>query len=118
MQKQMHRMSKEAYGPRTQSPAYYVGESLGNKQILKPDVQRHGNGAAAGIRDKGARRIIRRAFGERLRNIAGGLKLVRDMRMQAREVAHATGRSRNAVRHLAKRLLAKELALHQTVTWL
>lgn len=98
-----------AAGPRKKAPAFYVGETVGRYPTMPVDVERHPNGACPSPRNKIMRRIIRKALLDSHRGISKGLKLVRDMRMQAREVARKAGRSNR----WAERLLQKELAIHQ-----
>jgi hypothetical protein len=97
----------EVYGPRRRAPHYYAGESRGRHVMNYPDVERYPNGALAGRRDKLARRVIRAAFGRHFSSVEKGIKFARALKAQAYEVA-PNG-------HAARRLLAAELAIHQTV---
>jgi hypothetical protein len=96
-------------GPRRKAPAYYVGETVGRWRAMHPDVERLPNGAVPSKRNKAARRLIRKALLNSHRPIERGIRLVRDMRAQALEVARAEKKSTR----WGLRLLAKELAIHQ-----
>lgn len=107
----------EVYGPRRKAPTFYAGEFYGHRMMLYPDVERYANGAVAGMRNKAARRMIRKAFGQHFSRVEKGLKLVRAMKAQAVEVINDEhyDKSRTAQARMARRLLAQELAIHQAV---
>lgn len=90
---------------------YYAGEHRGRRLMNYPDVERYGNGAIAGIRDKPARRLIRAAFGRHFSKVERGLRLPRAMLAQAREVARDEKKSRR----WARNLFEKELTIHTPV---
>lgn len=105
------------HGPKRRAPRYYAGESVGKHPMLYPDTERNPNGSVPGIRDKGARRIIRKAFAAIFSPVERGLRRTRALQAQAREViSNEHGKkSSSAQRHRARRLLAAELAIHQPV---
>ncbi len=99
----------EVHGPRRKAPTYYAGETYGRRRMLYPDVERYANGTVRGIRDKAARRLIRKMFGLHFSRVEKGLRLARAMQAQAREVADDADRSNR----WGRRLYDKELAIHQ-----
>lgn len=99
------------HGPLRRAPAYYIGEHVGKYVVVRPDVERHQNGALPGTRDKHARRLIRAAFLRSKSSIERGLRNVRAMKAQAFEIAKDEKKSHQ----WARRLFAKELAIHQAV---
>ncbi len=101
----------EIQGPRRRAPMYYAGETLGQRKINYPDVERHANGAMPGIRDKAARRLIRGALKRRFSKVEKALELPRAMQAQAREIANDEGKSTR----WARRLFEQELEIHQPV---
>jgi hypothetical protein len=98
-------------GPLRRAPAYYAGEKYKGQRIQNPDVERHGSGAVTGVRDKAARRLIRKALKRRFAKTERAPQLARDMQAQAVDAAKAEGKSNR----WARRLYEKELAIHQTV---
>lgn len=105
----------EAQGPRRRAPRYYAGEKYKGRRMQHYDVQRYNNGALPGIRNKAARRIIRKAFDSKLHNVDRGLKLARAMRMQAREITFKQEQWKGKGPRAAERLLKAELAIHVPV---
>lgn len=99
------------YGPRRRAPMYYAGETYGRRPIQYPDVERDARGRVSGIRDKAARRIIRAALKRKFSKVERGLALSRAMLAQAREIA----RGEKKGSRWARKLFAKELAIHQSV---
>jgi hypothetical protein len=93
------------------APKFYAGETYGQREIQHNDVERYPNGAIPGIRDKFARRLIRGALKRRFSSVEQSVNLARAMRAQAYDVADDENKSGR----WARRLLAKELALHTTV---
>jgi hypothetical protein len=121
-----------AYGPRRRAPRYYAGETYKGLRMQYPDVERNPNGSLPGIRDKAARRLIRKAFDAKHNSrVEQALKLPRAMKAQAREVAseervekiadHHNGNrstkftSTSGETRWARRLFASELAIHRPV---
>lgn len=123
-------------GPRRRAPAYYAGEHVGKYRMQYPDVVRHRNGTLPGLRNKLARRLIRKVFKARAvksvrsPRVNEGLVRVREMRRQARDLAsdrttkiedHHNGNrsarfaSTSGDTRWAQRLFEKELAIHQPV---
>ena len=98
-------------GPRRKAPAFYAGETYGRNRVQYPDVERWPNGALPSKRDKLARRIIRGALKKRFSSLTPALRLAQGLRAQAYEAARDDKRSGR----WARRLLAKELEIHQTV---
>ncbi len=98
-------------GPMRQPPAYYIGEKYKGRRIQNRDVERYSNGAIPGKRDKGARRLIRKALKRRHAKTEQAPQLARDMQAQAREVAKEEGKSTR----WARRLYEKELEIHKPV---
>lgn len=117
-------------GPRRRAPMYYVGETYGRKKartiegattfadgrrvtsprsMQYPDVERNPNGSVPGIRNKFMRRLIRKAFKVHHSKIEKALKLPRAMLEQARLIAKENGHGSK----WARRLFARELAIHQ-----
>ena len=88
---------------------YYAGEIYGRRRMHYPDVERHANGTIPGVRNKHMRRLIRKAFKRHHSKVEKGLKLPRTMLEQARLIAKENGKSAR----WARRLFAKELAIHQ-----
>lgn len=100
-----------SHGPLRKAPAYYIGEHVGAYRVVHRDVERYPNGAMPGVRDKGARRLIRKAFLRNASSVEKALRRVRAMKVQAFEIA----RDQKKSRQWARRLFAAELALHQPV---
>lgn len=98
-------------GPRRRAPRYYAGEIYGRHHVNHLDVERNADGSVPGIRDKSARRIIRKAFGRSFSRVEKRINFAREMKAQALEVARDEKKSTR----WGLRLLAKELAIHQTV---
>ena len=96
-----------------------------------PDVERNKNGSLPGVRDKASRRLIRGAFKRKVSSTERAFGLPRAMQAQAREIAsdthtpkiddHHNGNrstrftSTSAETRFARRLFAKELAIHTPV---
>lgn len=93
------------------APQYYSGTHVGKHVTQYQDVARYGNGVIPGVRDKAARRIIRKALKKRFSSIERALDLPRAMQAQAREIARDVGKSTK----WARRLYDKELKIHQPV---
>ena len=98
-------------GPRRKAPMFYAGESYNEHDVQYPDVERHPNGALPSVRCKPMRRIIRGALKKRYSSLTKSLRLAQGLRAQAYEAARDDKRSGR----WARRLLAKELEIHQTV---
>jgi hypothetical protein len=98
-------------GPRRRAPMFYAGETFGYHTINYPDVERNADGSVPGIRNKVARRIIRGALKRKFSRVEQMRKLPQAMLEQARLIAKENGKSAR----FARRLYAKELAIHQTV---
>jgi hypothetical protein len=103
--------SPVAYGPMRRAPEYYAGEKIGRQVIQHKDAERYGNGALPGKRNKAARRVIRGALKRRFSKPERAMGLPRAMQAQGLEIARENGKSDR----WAKRLYAKELAIHQPV---
>ena len=99
------------YGPKRHAPEFYAGETYGRRKMLYPDVDRHPNGALPSKRNKLARRLTRSAFKRSFSRVERGLKLPRALLAQARVIAKDTGKSSR----WARRLFARELAIHKPV---
>lgn len=99
-------------GPLRPAPAFYAGEKYKGQRIQNPDVERHGNGAVTGTRNKAARRLIRKALKRRYAKTERAPQLARDMAAQAYDATRVEGTKRGRA---ARRLLAAELAIHQPV---
>lgn len=102
-------------GPRRKAPAFYAGETYYGLNIQYPDVERWPNGALPAKRDKGARRIIRGALKKKFSSLTKSLRLAQGLRAQAYEAARDDQPSGAKRGRWARRLLAKELMIHQTV---
>lgn len=102
-------------GPARKAPEFYAGETYGPNTIQYPDVERYPNGALPSKRNKFARRIIRSAFKARFSSLTKPLRLARGLRAQAYEVAKDDQPKTAKRGRWARRLLAKELAIHQPV---
>lgn len=106
-------------GPRRKSPPYYIGESYGRYRTVHADVERNPNGSLPGVRNKAARRLIRKAFGKNHSLVETRIRNARALKAQAVEVISEDkqyrGRSRHAKAKIAKKLLAMELAIHTPV---
>lgn len=98
-------------GPKRRAPRYYIGETCGRFRTVFPDTERNPNGSLPGIRDKGARRVVRAAFKRSHSRVESGLANARALRAQAFEVARDNKKSTR----FARRLLDKEMAIHQPV---
>lgn len=103
--------STPVLGPRRKAPAFYAGETYGRRIVQYPDVERHPNGALPSRRDKPARRLIRGALKKRFSSLTKSLRLAQGLKAQAYEAARDSDRSGR----WARRLLARELTIHQTV---
>lgn len=99
----------EVHGPRRPAPMFYAGEAYGPRGVQYPDVERHPNGALPAIRNKHMRRVIRRALKAKFSSLTKPLRLAQGLLAQAYEVARDEKKSGR----WARRLLAKELAIHQ-----
>lgn len=104
-------------GPQRRAPHFYVGTHVGRIPLVYPDTEVFENGAVPGVRNKAARRVIRAAQKRKHSQVEKGLKLVRDMKLQAVEVVTDTKKDKSpeARRHLANALLREELSLHRPV---
>lgn len=117
------------YGPARKAPAFYAGETYGTvkvktpsgatgrvpRRIQYPDVERHPNGALPATRNKFARRLIRKGLKETFSSVTKSLRLARGLRVQAYD-ASKDDQPKGAKRgRWARRLLAKELAIHTPV---
>lgn len=113
----MQNQDETPHGPLRRAPRYYIGETVARMRVTYPDTERHPNGALPGIRDKAARRVIRKAFLRRESKVEKGLRTARAMQAQAREVVgdEHYDRSRYARAKLAEKLYQKELAIHVPV---
>lgn len=100
----------EVVGPRRAAPMFYAGESYNEHDVQYPDVERYPNGALPSKRVKPMRRIIRAALKKTFSRLTKSLRLAQGLKAQAYEVARDEKRSGR----YARRLLAKELAIHQT----
>lgn len=96
-------------GPARNAPMFYAGESFGGRLVQYPDVERYPNGGLPAKRDKRMRRVIRRALKARFSSITKPLRLAQGLRAQAYEVARDEKKSGR----FARRLLEKELKIHQ-----
>lgn len=102
---------QDAFGPRRRAPDFYAGETYGLHVIQYPDVERWPNGALPSKRNKFARRLIRNALKRKFSRVETARKLIQGMTLQAYEIA----RDEKSSGRYARRLLAKELKIHQTV---
>ncbi len=98
-------------GPGRPAPMHYAGETFGPHVVQYPDVERYPNGALPSIRSKPMRRIVRGALKRKFSKVEQGRKLIHGMTAQAYEIA----RDEKASGRYARRLLAKELKIHQSV---
>lgn len=105
-------------GPRRRAPMFYAGERYAGRRMQYPDVQRYPDsyvpalrGKPVSARNKHMRRLIRGAFKRHHSSVEQALKLPRAMLEQARLIAKEEGKSSR----FARRLFARELALHDTV---
>lgn len=117
-------------GTRRKAPLYYAGETLGDRlrgplqknstnrvhkaiiggrSINYPDVQRYDNGAVPGIRDKHARRMIRKAITRVHSRVEVSIHKARELKNEAL----AQAREEKKSTRWGLRVLAQELALHQ-----
>jgi hypothetical protein len=103
------------YGPRRKAPAFYAGEAYQGHPLQYPDVERYPNGALPARRDKLARRIIRGALKKRFSSLTKSLRLAQGLRAQAYEAARDEQPKGAKRGRWARRLLARELAIHQPV---
>lgn len=76
----------DTQGPLRKAPRYYAGKTYKRRQLARPATERNANGSLAGLRDKGARRVIRAAFGRTISSVERGLRLAREMKAQARDI--------------------------------
>lgn len=106
---------KHPAGPRRKAPAFYAGETYGRNRVQYPDVERWPNGALPSKRDKLARRVIRGALKRTFSSLTKSLKLAQGLRAQAYEAARDEQPKGAKRGRRARRLLAKELAIHQIV---
>lgn len=104
-------MSDKKYGPYRKAPQYYVGETIGSRQVNYPDVERYPGGRIPGVRNKLARRRIRGAMRRTFSAIERGLLRARALKAQAMELARDDKKSTR----WGRRLFDRELALHQPV---
>lgn len=117
----MHQDSREndnpVYGPLRRAPQFYAGEHFGRHRMQHADVTRNANGSLPGIRNKAARRIIRKAFAAKVSRVEQGLRRTRELKAQAREVIadEHYEKSSSAQMRRARKLLAAELSIHQPV---
>lgn len=95
------------YGPLRKAPQYYAGEMYNEHPMNHLDVERNANGSMPGIRNKLARRRIRASFKRKYSTVEQGLQRLRAMKAQAMDVTDNPREGR--------RLLAKELSIHQVV---
>src|SRR5690348_11979779 len=93
-------------GPLRRAPRYYIGKTMGRRRVgggrrhkgrtemlghtegrltVFADTARYPNGALGGIRDKGARRVIRAAFKRSHSSVEMQIRNARAMKAQAFE---------------------------------
>lgn len=104
------------------APEFYAGKTMGNrgkngkrggrKSIQHADVVKHANGAIPGVRNKFMRRRIRKALKNVNSAVETARKLPQALMAQAADIATSEGKKGG---RWARRLLAKELAIHQPV---
>ena len=111
-------MSDKFTGPARRAPAFYAGETYGQRDIHYPDVERypdhypkHLAGKPVSKRNKIMRRLIRGALKRQFSKVERARKLGQTMLEQARLIAKENKRGS----YFARRLFAKELAIHQPV---
>lgn len=109
-------------GPGRPAPMHYAGETFGPHVVQYPDVERYPNGALPAKRNKIARRLVRAALKRTYSATTKSLRLAQGLRAQAYEAGRDRARDFIVRRETppkigrwARRLLAKELAIHQTV---
>lgn len=93
------------------APVFYAGETYSRHIVQHDNVERLANGTVASTRNKIARRLIRGALKAKFSRLTSSLRLARGLRAQAYSLAREEKRSSR----WGLRLLAKELAIHQTV---
>jgi hypothetical protein len=115
-------------GPKRKAPDVYIGETIGGRMrggVLKggtrqifggrrttfPDTERNANGSLKGVRNKISRRVIRKAFLRSHSTVEIKIANARALNAQAAEVARDNKKSTR----WARRLVVKELAIHQPV---
>ncbi len=105
------------YGPLRRAPMYWAGETFGKHIVQYPDVERRPNGTVPSVRNKAARRVIRKALKRRFSRVESALRLPRAMQAQALELVRESfpGKSRYSQNRRAKKLYELELAIHQPV---
>lgn len=101
----------EIQGPRRRAPRYYIGKMVGRHAAVYPDTEYNANGSLPGIRNKAARRVVRAAFKKSHSRVETQIRNARALKAQAFEVARENKKSTR----FARRLLDKELAIHQPV---
>lgn len=94
-------------GPRKRAPRYYIGNTYRGRLTAAPDAERYKNGVLPGVRNKAARRLIRKASGRALSTIEQKILKARDVRLEIERLA-TNG-------HEARRYFEKTLALHAPV---
>ena len=104
-----------ALGPLRRAPAFYAGETYGRHIVQYQDVERYPNGAPPSKRDKLARRIIRSALKRSFSRLTKSTRLAQGLRAQAYEASRDEQPPDAQRGRWARRLLAKELAIHQVV---
>lgn len=104
-------VENRAPGAARHAPDFYAGETYGPYRVQYPDVERYPNGALPSIHSKPMRRIVRAALKRKFSRVETARKLIQGMTLQAYEIA----RDEKSSGRYARRLLAKELKIHQTV---
>ncbi len=102
-------------GPLRRAPAFYAGETFGRRPVQYPDTERYGNGALASRRDKLARRVIRAGLKRTYSSLTKSLRLAQGLKAQAYEAARDEQPKGAKRGRWARRLLEKELSIHQPV---
>lgn len=121
-----------SYGPLRKAPTYYIGEAIGCNgkgnvkrgyfnaagfyvvnsiaaSAVRPDTQRHQNGALPGIRDKAARRMLRKAFRNAYSRTEQSVMKAHDLVNEVRGYADNSREARRNVERLDKAHTPKQL---------
>lgn len=85
-------------GPLLAAPDYYAGKA--GKLTLRADTERHGNGTVPGIRDKLARRAIRKARAAGMSSVACKIRDARMNRLQTERLASNSHEAKRYVEQL------------------
>lgn len=106
-------VQNRAPGPARPAPVHYAGETFGPHVVQYPDVERYPNGALPAKRNKSMRRMIRAALKRTYSSTTKSLRLAQGLIAQAYEAARDEKPRKSG--RWARRLLAKELAIHKAV---